>query len=60
MSTALLYFNLLSIESQLGSRNIREDGVSKSAVSMIRAARFCNFDSRSIFALDVVPQVIEP
>ena len=31
-----------------------------SAFNIIRAARFCNLESRSIFDFDVVPQVLQP
>ena len=31
--------------------------MSKLALRMIRAARFCNFDNRWMFAIDVVPHV---
>ena len=39
---------------------MREEGVSKSAFSMIRAARFCNLAKRSKFVQDVDPQVTDP
>ena len=42
------------------SLNISEDGVSKSALRIIRAASFYNFDNLSMFAFDVDPQVFEP
>ena len=53
--TALLYFVLLLTESQSSSLNIRADGLSKSALNIVRAARFCNFDNLSILAVDVDP-----
>ena len=60
VNTALLYLIRLSTGSQFRSLNIREEGVLKSALSIILAARFCNFDKRSILAQDVDPQVTEP
>ena len=60
VSIALLYLILLATGIQPSSWNIRVDGVSKSAFRIIRAARFCNFDSLSIFAADVDPQITEP
>ena len=60
INTALLYFTILSTESQFRSLNMREDEVLKSALSMIRAARFCNFAKRSKLAQDVDPQVSDP
>ena len=60
VNTALLYLILALTDSQPSSRSIVEDGVSKSAWSMIRAARFCNFDSLLIFVEDVDPHVTEP
>ena len=55
-----IYFNPFSTESLLSSRNIRHDGASKLALRMIRAACFFNFDNRWMFAIDVVPDVMEP
>ena len=37
------------------SLNISEDGVSKSALRIMRAARCCNLDNLSMFSLDVDP-----
>ena len=60
VKTALLYFTLFSTESQLRFLNMRDEGVSKSAFSMVRAARFCNLAKRSKFVQDVDPQVTDP
>ena len=47
-------------ESQPSSLNMSADGVVKSACSIILAARVCSLDRRSIFPLEVAPQVTEP
>ena len=59
MKAALLYLSLFSIDGQFSSLNMAEDGVSKSALSMIRADRFCSFDTLSMFVLDAAPHVID-
>ena len=43
--TAFLKLVLLPTESQSSSLDRRADEVSKSALSIIRAARFCKFDN---------------
>ena len=40
--------------------NMIVEGVIKTALKMIRAARFCNLERRSIFAAVVLPQVLQP
>ena len=40
--------------------NITEDGVLQSAFKIMRSARFCNLDIRSMLCFEVVPQVFEP
>ena len=45
---ALLKFILFRTENQPSSLNIVLDGVLNSACKIMRAARFCNFDRRSI------------
>ena len=50
-TAALLYLGLFSIDGLFSSLNMAEDGVSKSTLSMIRAARFCIFDTLSMFVL---------
>lgn len=57
---AVLYLILLATEVQPSSWNIRADGVSKSALRIMRAARFCSFINLSIFAAVVDPHVTEP
>ena len=57
----LLYNNcLFGTVGQPSSANISGDGVLKSVFKIMRAARFCNFDIRSILYFEVVPQVFEP
>ena len=58
--TAVLYLILLATDAQPSSWNMDADDVSKSALRMILAARFCSFTNLSIFAEDVDPQVTEP
>ena len=60
IKTALLNFSLSATESQPSSLNINADDVLNSACEIIRAARFCNFAKRSMFALEVAPQETEP
>ena len=60
VKTALLLLWRFAIVDHPSSLNISEDGVSKSASRIMRAARFCNFDNLSMFSLDVDPQVLEP
>ena len=45
--TTLFYISLLSIEGQPSSLNMSADGVLKSALRIILAARFCSLRSRS-------------
>ena len=52
--TALLYKSLLSIERQPSSLNMSADGVLKSGLRIILAARFCSLRSRSRLDVDVV------
>ena len=58
--TALLYISLLSIEGQPSSLNMSADGVLKSALRIILAARFCSLRSRSRLEVDVEPQITDP
>ena len=55
VSTALLLVNLLSTESQLSSESMFSNGVLKSTLKMILAARFCSLSSRSRVKGDVDP-----
>ena len=48
VNTALLKFILFGTENQPSSLNIVSDGILNSACKIMRAARFCNFDRRSI------------
>ena len=59
VNTTLLYIKRLGTESHSSLSNIVE-GVIKSALNMIRAARFCNLERRSLFAAVVFPQVLQP
>ena len=56
VNTALLYIKRLGTESHLSLSNMIVEGVIKSALNMIRAARFCNLERRSIFATVVFPK----
>ena len=58
--TALLSLWWFAIVDHPSSLIILEDGVSKSALRIMRAARFCSLDNLSMFSLDVDPQVLEP
>ena len=60
VNSALLYIKLLGTESHSSLSNIIVEGVIKSALNMIRAARFSNLERRSIFAAVVFPQVLQP
>ena len=62
VNTALLYIKRLGTESHSSLSNMIVEGVIKSALNMIRAARFffCNLERRSIFAAVVLPQVLQP
>ena len=60
VNTALLYIKRLGTESHSSLSNMIVEGVIKSALNMIRAARFCNLERRSIFAAVVFPQVLQP
>ena len=48
VSTALLYLSRFETENQPSPLNISSDGVLNSQCKIIRAARFCNFDKRSM------------
>ena len=58
--TALLLLWRFAIVDHPSTLNISEDGVSKSALRIMRAARFRNLDNLSMVSLDVDPQVLEP
>ena len=60
VNTALLKFILFGTENQPSSLNIVSDGVLNSACKIMRAARFCNFDRRSICVPAADPHVREP
>ena len=60
IKTALLNYSLSANGSQPSSLNLNADGVLNSVCKIIRAARFCNFVKRSMFALEFAPQAIEP
>ena len=60
VNTALLYIKRLGMESHSSLSNMIVEGVIKSALNMIRAARFCNLERRSIFAAVLFPQVLQP
>ena len=49
VNTALLYIKCLGMESHSSLSNMIVEGVIKSALKMIRAARFCNLERRSSF-----------
>ena len=52
-----IYINRLGIDIQLYCSQMKEDGVIKSAFKIVRAARFCILETRSILVLDVAPNV---
>ena len=60
VNIALMYIKRLGTESHSSLSNMIVEGVIKSALKMIRAARFCNLERRSIFAAVVFPQVLQP
>ena len=60
MKTALLYISRFGMDSQFNCSNMYEDGVIMSAFKIIRAARYCSFESLSILAQDVEPYVLLP
>ena len=60
VNTVLLKFILFGTENQPSSLNIVSDGVLNSACKIVRAARFCNFDRRSICVPAADPHVREP
>ena len=60
VNTALLKFILFGTENQPSSLNIVADRVLDSACKIMRAARFCNFDRRSICVPAADPHVREP
>ena len=60
VNTALLKFILFGTENQPSSLNIVSDGVLNSACKIMRAARFYNFDKRSICVPEADPHVREP
>ena len=60
VNTALLYLSLVSTDNHPTSVNMPEDGVQKSVLRIVLAARFCNFRSLSRFDRDVEPQTTEP
>ena len=57
---ALLYINRLGIDNHTNASNMRLDGVRYSACKIMRAARFCNLEMRSIFELVVALHVLQP
>ena len=60
VNTALLKCILFGTENQPSSLNIVSDGVLNSAREIMRPARFCNFDRRSICVPAADPHVREP
>ena len=52
--------SVYSTESHSSLSNMIVEGVIKSALNMIRAARFCNLERRSIFAAVMFPQMLQP
>ena len=56
VNIAFLYNSRLGTENRPSVSNISLEGVMKSAFNIIRAARFCNLESRSIFELDKFPR----
>ena len=61
VKTALLYIKCLGTASHSNLSNMIVEGVIKSALNMICAARFCNLERRSIFATVEFPlQVLQP
>ena len=60
VNTALLYIKRLGKDSHSSLSNMIVEEVIQSALNMIRTARFCNLERRSIFAVVVFPQVLQP
>ena len=60
LNTVLLKFILFETENKPSSLNTVSDGVLNSACKIMRAARFCNFERRSICVPAADPHVREP